>query len=942
MLHRRRQARQHKDSRPVAYNVFSVYADDDYEEGAVKRHDDEKDEEEEEVREEGGNDVLRRLPSSQPPPADDATRAVIAPASTEAMTSSPPHRASAAAPAAPLRGAVQFIPREKRRRTATTTTTVTTTVTSPSPGDVASTAQTAADARRQRAHALEQYDQPTLVEQARERERRRRTVPLEQRLAEAEAGVLAQFQRARRVHTAPSSSSFAAADHVAAQSTDGDGRVRLAQWSDWRLPAHHLVADAAAAADAHERAQRVRHAHEIQVESLTSTDGDRRHRGERGGSSPSPPPPPPMTSFADMQLPGALVEELRRRGITAPTNIQMQALPAALAGHDVIGMAGTGSGKTLAYLLPMMMTMRRGRRGRNATERRFVGGLVLAPSRELARQIYEVACAYGGVLGVRVGLYVGGGGGGSSDSERVDIAVATPGRCLDLLRRRHRRRRLHLEQQQRRGRPCAEQRGEGDMDVGSFSLRFVGSGSDDDDDDGDDDDDARGGETCAARERSASRDETRAPLPPPPRIIVLDEADRLLEDDDGGGGGGGGGAFDSDVRAILSMCGVASAGSIVSSPSSHTAPPPPPPQLLAFSATLPRKVQAFAAAVMHYHPILVRTSRAGISRNVDQHFLVVPPPPSPSRFVRLLDALAATPPPVLIFADSRDQVDQIHEYLLLKGVLTVVSVHGGRTQQERDAAVARMRAAKAADVLVCTDVAAKGLDFAGVRHVILFSVPRSVDAYIHRIGRTGRYYARARGGGARFADDNDNDDDGDEGDDGGGGGHGGGDEDARRSSQARRRGRATTLLDQRDADLARAAVRAAYGGSASRMIPPGGAFWVDMAELLRESHYGERAAENDDEGEREAEGEDDWRPMPSFLRLADDRTQRRCGGSGGGTATAAEDEQTELWRASRDIALAAKEIGGVRGCGYCGGLGHRVLACDKLMRAQQQQQRQQQ
>ena len=90
---------------------------------------------------------------------------------------------------------------------------------------------------------------------------------------------------------------------------------------------------------------------------------------------------------------------------------------------------------------------------------------------------------------------------------------------------------------------------------------------------------------------------------------------------------------------------------------------------------------------------------------------------------------------VFLFFLSGD-VDDIHEYLLLKGV-EAVSIHGGKDQEERNAAIDLYKAGEK-DVLVATDVAAKGLDFSDIQHVINFDMPSEIENYVHRIGRTGR------------------------------------------------------------------------------------------------------------------------------------------------------------------------------------------------------------
>ena len=135
-----------------------------------------------------------------------------------------------------------------------------------------------------------------------------------------------------------------------------------------------------------------------------------------------------------MGLPKSLVARLAAEGITEPTPIQTHAIPPALDGRDVIGLAQTGTGKTAAFGLPLVAIMaqldRPGPKGAR--------GLVLAPTRELAGQIAETLRAYVQGTPMKVALVVGGQS-LSAQSKRlergVDLLVATPGRLIDLLDR---------------------------------------------------------------------------------------------------------------------------------------------------------------------------------------------------------------------------------------------------------------------------------------------------------------------------------------------------------------------------------------------------------------------------------------------------------------------------------------------------------------------------
>jgi superfamily II DNA/RNA helicase len=152
-------------------------------------------------------------------------------------------------------------------------------------------------------------------------------------------------------------------------------------------------------------------------------------------------PEPAPRSFAELGLPKPMVLALSRRDILAPFAIQARALPDALAGRDVLGRAQTGSGKTLAFGLPMLARLaatgspaRRSGGKRPAPPR----GLVLVPTRELARQVADNLVAFGHTVDLSVAMVYGGAPINKQISAMrlgVDVIVATPGRLLDLMNR---------------------------------------------------------------------------------------------------------------------------------------------------------------------------------------------------------------------------------------------------------------------------------------------------------------------------------------------------------------------------------------------------------------------------------------------------------------------------------------------------------------------------
>jgi len=187
------------------------------------------------------------------------------------------------------------------------------------------------------------------------------------------------------------------------------------------------------------------------------------------------------------------------------------------------------------------------------------------------------------------------------------------------------------------------------------------------------------------------------------KYLVLDEADRLLDM-----------GFDEEVKKVLEKF-------------KH------PKQTLIFSSTMPKKIQEYAKKCL-FKPIVINIGRAGSANlNVIQDVEFVK---DESKLIQLLDTLQKTPPPVLIFCENKNDVDEIHEYLLLKGI-DVCSMHGDKDQEDRNQAIREFREGLK-DVLVATDLVSKGLDFTNIEHVINYDMPKEIENYVLRIGRTGR------------------------------------------------------------------------------------------------------------------------------------------------------------------------------------------------------------
>jgi len=185
--------------------------------------------------------------------------------------------------------------------------------------------------------------------------------------------------------------------------------------------------------------------------------------------------------------------------------------------------------------------------------------------------------------------------------------------------------------------------------------------------------------------------------------FCLDEADRLMDT-----------GFEDEIRDILSFC----TGQV---------------QKVLFSATMPHQTKELAATSM-VRPVTVNVGRAGAANlDVIQEVEYVK---EDAKIVYLLECLKKTAPPVLIFCSNQGDVDNVHEYLMLKGV-EAMAIHGGKDQEDRKLAIQKFKEG-ACDVLVATDVASKGLDFPDIKHVVNFDMPKEIEDYVHRIGRTGR------------------------------------------------------------------------------------------------------------------------------------------------------------------------------------------------------------
>jgi ATP-dependent RNA helicase DeaD len=188
------------------------------------------------------------------------------------------------------------------------------------------------------------------------------------------------------------------------------------------------------------------------------------------------------------------------------------------------------------------------------------------------------------------------------------------------------------------------------------------------------------------------------------RFFVLDEADEMLDM-----------GFIEDIEWIMEQV-------------------PGERQMALFSATMPPRIADLASRYMHDAQRISVTGKEMTVPQVRQSSYEVPRARRVDALTRILDA--ETPQSAMIFCRTKVGVDELGEALMARGY-GVETIHGDLSQAQRDRVMRRFRSGQA-DVLIATDVAARGLDIPDVSHVINYDIPESAEAYVHRIGRTGR------------------------------------------------------------------------------------------------------------------------------------------------------------------------------------------------------------
>ncbi|XP_061293896.1 probable ATP-dependent RNA helicase DDX27 isoform X1 [Bos javanicus] len=379
-------------------------------------------------------------------------------------------------------------------------------------------------------------------------------------------------------------------------------------------------------------------------------------------------------SFQDMNLSRPLLKAITAMGFKQPTPIQKACIPVGLLGKDICACAATGTGKTAAFALPVLERLIY--KPRQAPVTRV---LVLVPTRELGIQVHSVTKQLAQFCSITTCLAVGGLDVKSQEAAlraAPDILIATPGRLID-----------HLHN-------CP-----------SFHLSSI-------------------------------------------EVLILDEADRMLDE-----------YFEEQMKEIIRMC------------SHHR-------QTMLFSATMTDEVKDLASVSLKNPVRIFVNSNTDVAPFLRQEFIRIRPNREGDR-----EAIVAVEAPhggaltcfggprhsshtageeqdvlgdghwltlvslaallmrtftdhVMLFTQTKKQAHRMHILLGLMG-LQVGELHGNLSQTQRLEALRRFKDEQI-DILVATDVAARGLDIEGVKTVINFTMPNTIKHYVHRVGRTAR------------------------------------------------------------------------------------------------------------------------------------------------------------------------------------------------------------
>eukprot|EP00768_Dysnectes_brevis_P002899 gnl/Dysnectes_brevis/2116_a2458_696.p1 GENE.gnl/Dysnectes_brevis/2116_a2458_696~~gnl/Dysnectes_brevis/2116_a2458_696.p1 ORF type:complete len:529 (-),score=163.29 gnl/Dysnectes_brevis/2116_a2458_696:54-1640(-) len=342
---------------------------------------------------------------------------------------------------------------------------------------------------------------------------------------------------------------------------------------------------------------------------------------------------PTMKSFSELETrfnAPKLLTAVAEQGWTAPSKVQQGAIPALMAGRDLIALGPTGSGKTGAFLLPLLAKL-------GGPKAEGFRALIMAPTRELCEQISRTASMLAPKLRV---MFLHGSRAQKqslTSTKRHDLLVSTPLVMLNLAN-------------------------EGTLKLGNV------------------------------------------------KHIVLDECDALMSEQ-----------FRPQTDAVLGLLDSQRRGGTL--------------QTALFSASFNDEV-SYLVQTFLLDPVRVSDRLANMpTEHVKQEFVYTGTEQWKS--FSLSEALRKHRPPALIFVQTADRAAQLHRQMALDSDRPVGSLHSGLKRARRIEVASQFRSGKLY-ALICTDVAARGLDFKGITLVVNYDVPTSMVTYLHRVGRAGR------------------------------------------------------------------------------------------------------------------------------------------------------------------------------------------------------------
>lgn len=388
-----------------------------------------------------------------------------------------------------------------------------------------------------------------------------------------------------------------------------------------------------------------------------------------------------IMTFKELSISGKILKAIREKGYDTPTPIQEKAIPIALQGKDILGIAQTGTGKTAAFAIPIINNLiiaakeearivreqtscisaehqnenlasadKEARTGdslpngqhnssrthsqNKPSSRHKIKALIITPTRELAAQISDCIRDYSKYTNLQHCVIFGGVKQKPQTDKLqrgVDILIATPGRLNDLINQ------------------------------GFVTLDTI-------------------------------------------THLVLDEADRMLDM-----------GFIADIKWIVSRL-------------------PEKRQTLFFSATMPPAIVSLSRSMLD-HPVRIEIApEAPIVETIDQMMYFVDQKDKRNLLIELLKK--ESDKSVLVFARTKHGADRIAKTLSKAGIESE-AIHGDKTQGARQRALTNFKSGKTR-VMIATDIVARGLDINNLPMVINYDMPDMAETYVHRIGRTGR------------------------------------------------------------------------------------------------------------------------------------------------------------------------------------------------------------